>query len=249
MDRALFLAMSGAKQNMQAMQLRANNLANVSTTGFRADLEQARSMQAYGDGLPSRVFSMTERPGYNFQQGSVITTGRDLDVTVQGDGWIAVMDKTGKEGLTRNGNLNIDANGLLLNGNGHPVLGETGAPITLPVPLAKVEIGNDGTISVRPQGAPADAMEVVDRIKLVRLDNQSLFKDVNGLFRSKDPNAAYDANANVKILTGAVEGSNVNAVGEMTSLIDLQRQFEMQVKMMSTAEDMDKSSDSLLRMS
>ncbi|MCE7629381.1 flagellar basal-body rod protein FlgF, partial [Vibrio fluvialis] len=244
-----FLAMSGAKQNMQAMQLRANNLANVSTTGFRADLEQARSMQAYGDGLPSRVFSMTERPGHNFQQGSVITTGRDLDITVQGDGWIAVMDKTGKEGLTRNGNLNIDANGLLLNGNGHPVLGETGAPITLPVPLAKVEIGNDGTISVRPQGAPADAMEIVDRIKLVRPDNQSLFKDVNGLFRAKDPNAAYDADASVKILTGAVEGSNVNAVGEMTSLIDLQRQFEMQVKMMSTAEDMDKSSDSLLRMS
>lgn len=249
MDRALFLAMSGAKQNMQAMQLRANNLANVSTTGFRADLEQARSMQAYGDGLPSRVFSMTERPGHSFQQGSVITTGRDLDITVQGDGWIAVMDKTGKEGLTRNGNLNIDANGLLLNGNGHPVLGETGAPITLPVPLAKVEIGNDGTISVRPQGAPADAMEIVDRIKLVRPDNQSLFKDVNGLFRAKDPNAAYDADASVKILTGAVEGSNVNAVGEMTSLIDLQRQFEMQVKMMSTAEDMDKSSDSLLRMS
>ncbi|EKO3987465.1 flagellar basal-body rod protein FlgF [Vibrio fluvialis] len=249
MDRALFLAMSGAKQNMQAMQLRANNLANVSTTGFRADLEQARSMQAYGDGLPSRVFSMTERPGHNFQQGSVITTGRDLDITVQGDGWIAVMDKTGKEGLTRNGNLNIDANGLLLNGNGHPVLGETGAPITLPVPLAKVEIGNDGTISVRPQGAPADAMEIVDRIKLVRPNNQSLFKDVNGLFRAKDPNAAYDTDASVKILTGAVEGSNVNAVGEMTSLIDLQRQFEMQVKMMSTAEDMDKSSDSLLRMS
>ncbi len=249
MDRALFLAMSGAKQNMQAMQLRANNLANVSTTGFRADLAQARSMQAYGDGLPSRVFSMTERPGNNFQQGSVITTGRDLDVTVQGDGWISVLDKTGAEGLTRNGNLQIDETGLLMNGNGHLVLGETGAPITLPVPLAKVEIGNDGTISVRPQGAPADAMEIVDRIKLVRPNNQDLYKDVNGLFRAKDPNAAYDADANVKILTRALEGSNVNAVGEMTSLIDLQRQFEMQVKMMSTAEDMDKSSDSLLRMS
>jgi flagellar basal-body rod protein FlgF len=249
MDRALFLAMSGAKQNMQAMQLRANNLANVSTTGFRADLAQARSMQAYGDGLPSRVFSMTERPGNNFQQGSVITTGRDLDVTIQGDGWIAVQDKTGSEGLTRNGNLQIDQTGLLLNGNGHLVLGETGAPITLPVPVAKVEIGNDGTISVRPQGAPADAMEIVDRIKLVRPNNQDLYKDVNGLFRAKDPNAAYDADANVKILTRALEGSNVNAVGEMTSLIELQRQFEMQVKMMSTAEDMDKSSDSLLRMS
>ncbi|EEX92993.1 flagellar basal body rod protein FlgF [Vibrio orientalis CIP 102891 = ATCC 33934] len=249
MDRALFLAMSGAKQNMQALQLRANNLANVSTTGFRADLAQARSMQAYGEGVPSRVFSMTERPGHNFQQGSVITTGRDLDVTIQGDGWISVLDQTGKEGLTRNGNLNVDVNGLLTNGNGHLVLGETGAPITLPIPVSKVEIGNDGTISVVPQGAPADAIEVVDRIKLTRTNNQSLFKDINGLFRAKDPNTAYEADADVKLLTGAIEGSNVNAIGEMTSLIDLQRQFEMQVKMMSTAEDMDKASDSLLRMS
>lgn len=249
MDRALFLAMSGAKQNMQAMQLRANNLANVSTTGFRADLAQARSMQAYGEGVPSRVFSMTERPGHNFEQGSVITTGRDLDVTIQGDGWISVMDKTGREGLTRNGNLHVGTNGLLSNASGHLVLGENGAPITLPIPLSKIEIGNDGTISVVPQGAPADAIEVVDRIKLTRTNNQDLFKDTNGLFRAKDPNAAYEADAGVKLLTGAIEGSNVNAIGEMTSLIDLQRQFEMQVKMMSTAEDMDKASDSLLRMS
>lgn len=248
MDRSLFLAMSGAKQNMHALQLRANNLANVSTTGFRADLAQARSMQAYGEGLPTRVFSMTERPGQNFAQGSVITTGRDLDVTIQGEGWISVMDKTGEEGLTRNGNLKVDQTGLLTNSTGHLVLGETGAPITLPIPLNKVEIGTDGTISVLPQGAPADAMEVVDRIKLTRTDNRSLFKDSNGLFRSKTPNAPYVADANVTLLPGAIEGSNVNAVGEMTSLIDLQRQFEMQVKLMSTAEEMDKASDSLLRM-
>lgn len=249
MDRSLFLAMSGAKQNMQALQLRANNLANVGTTGFRADLAQARSMQAYGDGLPTRVFSMTERPGHNFQQGSVITTGRDLDVTVQGDGWISVLDKTGTEGLTRNGNLQVDTNGLLISGSGNLVLGEGGAPITLPVPVSKIEIGNDGTISVVPQGAPADAIEIVDRIKLVRIDNQSLFKDVNGLFRAKNPNVAYESDAGVKLLKGAIEGSNVNAVGEMTALIDLQRQFEMQVKMMSTAEEMDKASDTLLRSS
>lgn len=248
MDRALYLAMSGAKQNMQALQLRANNLANVSTTGFRADLEQARSMQAYGEGLPTRVFSMTERPGYNFEQGSVVTTGRDLDVTVQGDGWISVLDNAGKEGLTRDGNLKINPNGLLVNSRGHAVLGDTGAPITLPIPISKVEIGNDGTISVVPQGAPADAIEIVDRIKLTKIDNSTLFKDSNGLFRSKDPNAVYEADAQIKLLTGAIEGSNVNAIGEMTNLIDLQRQFEMQVKMMSTAEDMDKSSDTLLRM-
>ncbi|CAM2799348.1 MULTISPECIES: flagellar basal body rod protein FlgF [Vibrio] len=249
MDRALFLAMSGAKQNMQAMQLRANNLANVSTTGFRADLAQARSMQAYGDGMPSRVFSMTERPGHNFQQGSVITTGRDLDVTIQDQGWISVLDNTGKEGLTRNGNMNVDVNGMLTTGNGNLVLGETGAPITIPIPVSKIEVGTDGTISVVPQGAPADAIEIVDRIKLTSTNNQSLYKDVNGLFRAKDPNAAYEMDAGVKLLTGALEGSNVNAIGEMTNLIDLQRQFEMQVKMMSTAEEMDKSSNSLLRMS
>ncbi len=249
MDRALFLAMSGAKQNMQAMQLRANNLANVSTTGFRSDLAQARSMQAYGEGLPTRVFSMTERPGHSFAQGSVITTGRDLDVTIQGDGWLSVLDPQGNEGLTRNGNLRIDKNGLLTNSQGHLVLGEGGAPITLPIPLSKVEVGKDGTISVVPQGAPADAIEAVDRIKLVKADNRALYKDTIGLFRAQDPNATYDAAADVQLLTGALEGSNVNAVGEMTSLIDLQRQFEMQVKMMSTAEEMDKASDSLLRTS
>ncbi|EJA3583385.1 flagellar basal-body rod protein FlgF [Vibrio vulnificus] len=249
MDRALFLAMSGAKQNMQALQLRANNLANVSTTGFRADLAQARSMQAYGDGLPTRVFSMTERPGHNFAQGSVITTGRDLDITIEGNGWIGVMDKLGKEGLTRNGNLKVDQNGLLSNASGHLVLGEDGAPITIPLPVSKIEIGRDGTISVLPQGAPAEEMEEIDRIKLVKTNDSALFKDTNGLFRHKEPNQPYEADPTVQIMTGAIEGSNVNAVGEMTALIDLQRQFEMQVKMMSTAEEMDKSSDSLLRMS
>ncbi|MGF1762799.1 flagellar basal body rod protein FlgF [Aliivibrio kagoshimensis] len=249
MDRALFLAMSGAKQNMQAMQLRSNNLANVSTTGFRADLAQARSMQAYGEGLPTRVFNMTERPGQNFQQGSVITTGRDLDITIEGDGWLAVLDNTGQEGLTRAGNLKIDQSGLLMNSSGQLILGENNAPITLPLPLAKIEIGRDGTVSVLEQGAPAEAMEEIDRIKLVRPDNRSLFKDTNGLFRSKNPDAEFEADASITILSGAIEGSNVNAVGEMTSLIDLQRQFEMQVKMMSTAEEMDKASDMLLRSS
>lgn len=141
MDRALYLSMSGAKQNMQALQLRANNLANASTPGFRADLAQARSMQAYGEGMPSRVFSMTERPGHNFEQGSVVTTGRDLDVTIEGQGWISVLDKNGKEGLTRNGSLRVDQNGLLVNGNGNLVLGERGTPITVPIPLRKIEIG------------------------------------------------------------------------------------------------------------
>ena len=230
MDRALFLAMSGAKQNMQALQLRANNLANVSTTGFRADLAQARSMQAYGEGMPTRVFSMTERPGHNFAQGSVVTTGRDLDVTIQGDAGFRLWTNSGREGLTRNGNLKIDQNGLLTNGSGHLVLGENDAPITLPIPLSKVEIGTDGTISVIPQGAPAEELAVVDRIKMVRPYNQTLLK-IRMVFSVRKTQIRHTKLMQpLRWLTGAIEGSNVNAVGEMTSLIDLQRQFEMQVK-------------------
>lgn len=249
MDRALFLAMSGAKQDMHGMQLHANNLANVKTTGFRADLEQARSMQAYGEGLPSRVFAMTERPGQDFSQGALMTTGRDLDVAVQDQGWLAVMDPSGQEAYTRAGHLKIDQTGMLQNANGNLMMGENGGPIFVPLPISKIEIGTDGTISVLPQGAPPDAMEVIDRLKLVRPANNELYKDANGLFKSKIPGKTYEADANVKVLKGALEGSNVNAVGEMTSMIDLQRHFEMQVKLMKTAEQMDEASSSLLRMS
>ncbi|MEH6532374.1 MULTISPECIES: flagellar basal-body rod protein FlgF [Photobacterium] len=248
MDRALYLAMSGAKQDMYGMQTHANNLANVRTTGFRADLEQARSMQAYGEGLPSRVFAMTERPGQDFSQGSVMTTGRDLDVAVEGDGWLAVLDASGQEAYTRAGHLKIDETGMLQNSNGNLMLGENGGPIFIPLPISKIQVGNDGTISVLPQGAPPDAMEIVDRLKLVRPDNRDLFKDVNGLFKSKTPGETYDADAGVTLLKGALEGSNVNAVGEMTSMIDLQRHFEMQVKIMKTAEEMDQASSSLVRL-
>ncbi|MCG2836913.1 flagellar basal-body rod protein FlgF [Photobacterium sp. WH77] len=248
MDRALYLAMSGAKQDMYGLQLHANNLANVRTTGFRADLEQARSMQAFGEGMPSRVFSMTERPGQDFAQGAVMTTGRDLDVAVEGNGWLAVLDASGQEAYTRAGHLKIDQTGLLQNSNGSLMVGENGGPIFIPLPISKIEIGKDGTVSVRPQGAPADAMEVVDRIKMVKPDNSEVFKDVDGLFKSKVPAQLFDADAEVTLLSGALEGSNVNAVGEMTSMIDLQRHFEMQVKLMKTAEEMDQASSSLLRL-
>lgn len=248
MDRALFLAMSGAKQDMHALQLRANNLANVSTTGFRADLEQATAMQAYGAGFPTRVFNMTERPGYNFSQGPTITTGRDLDVAIKGDGWFSVIDGMGEEGYSRVGNMKVDQTGLLQNGLGHLILGDNGAPIFLPLPVSKIHIGSDGTVSVLPQGAPPDAMEEVDRIKLVRPDNAALYKDKNGVFKPIIAGTVFESDAAVSLLSGALEGSNVNAVGEMTGLIDLQRHFELQVKLMKTVEEMDQASSSLLRM-
>lgn len=245
MDRLLYIAMSGAKENMNGISVRANNLANTGTVGFKADFEQARAMQAFGEGLPTRVFSLTESPGQNFDSGAVIMTERDLDVAIQGDGWFAVQDKDGNEAYTRAGNLQLSATGMLLTANGQPVIGD-GGPIQLPVPLAKMDIGLDGTVSARAQGAPANVLEEVGRIKLVKPEYADLVKGHDGLFRRRDGQMA-EASIDVSLLNGAYEGSNVNAIGEMTTMISLQRQFELQVKMMKQAEQMDQQQNQLLR--
>ncbi len=245
MDHLLYIAMSGAKENMNALAVRSNNLANANTNGFKADLEQARSMQAFGDGLPSRVFAMTETPSQNFDAGELKITENELDVAIQGDGWIAVQDANGKEAYTRAGSLKLTETGQLQTASGLAVMSEDG-PIQLPVPLAKIDIAQDGGIQALPQGAPATAIAEVSRIKLVKPDNRDMVKGNDGLFRRKDGQVA-ETDATVNLLSGAVEGSNVNAVGEMTYLISLQRQFELQVKMMKTAEDMDRQHNQVLR--
>lgn len=245
MDHLLYIAMSGAKENMNGLSVRANNLANTGTVGFKADFEQARAMQAFGAGLPTRVFSMTEQPGQNFDAGSIVMTERELDVAVQGDGWLSVQAPDGSEAYTRAGSLQLSATGMLETTNGLPVIGDNG-PIQLPVPLAKIEIAADGTISALPQGAPANAMIVAGRIKLVNPAYQDIHKGNDGLFRRRDGQLA-EANAAVSLQSGAIETSNVNAVGEMTYMISLQRQFELQVKMMKNAEDMDRQQNQLLR--
>ncbi|MFS1437840.1 flagellar basal-body rod protein FlgF [Shewanella sp. 10N.286.48.A6] len=247
MDKLLYVAMSGAKQNMNALAVRANNLANVNTDGFRADLVQARSMQAFGEGLPTRVFAMTESPGHNFDSGPLKTTGRDLDIAVKDKGWIAVQAADGGEAYTRSGSLNFDTTGLLTNARGNPIMGEAG-PIVLPLPVEKVQISPDGIISIRPQGATADIVEEVARIKLVNPNNADMMRGEDGLFRlTTGQNIPNDPN--VQVESGAVEGSNVNAVSEMVALIDIQRQYEMQVKMMKNAEDLDRASSALMRIS
>ena len=245
MDKMLYIAMSGAKQNMQALSVNANNLANAKTTGFKADLASARSMQAFGEGLPSRVFSMTERAGQNFDSGALLTTGRDLDIAIQGSGWLTVQTQEGTEAFTRNGQLKLNDNGALETSNGDLVIGDTG-PIFLPLPVNKINISSDGTIMVQPEGAPNNVQEEVGRIKFVSPDNRMLEKGSDGLFRRKDGNIE-PADITVKVSSGALEGSNVNPISEMTDMIALQRQFEMQLKMMKTAEEVDSSAASLLR--
>lgn len=247
MDKLLYIAMSGAKENLNSLAVRSNNLANANTLGFKADFEEARAMQAYGDGLPSRVFSMAERPGQNFQQGSLQTTGRELDVAVQGDGWLTVQDKDGKEAYTRNGSLQVSPLGVLQTSTGLNVLDTTGQPITLPMPLEKIQITEDGTINARLQGAEPAAVENLQQLKLVNPVNKEMTKGEDGLFRRVDGNTEA-VSANVRLASGALENSNVNVVEELTNLIKLQRQFDTQIKMMSTAEKNDESQNQLMKL-
>jgi flagellar basal-body rod protein FlgF len=247
MDKLLYIAMSGAKENLNSLAVRSNNLANANTLGFKADFEEARAMQAYGDGLPSRVFSMAERPGQNFQQGSLQTTGRELDVAVQGDGWLTVQDKDGKEAYTRNGSLQVSPLGVLQTSTGLNVLDTTGQPITLPMPLEKIQITEDGTINARLQGAEPAAVENLQQLKLVNPVNKEMTKGEDGLFRRVDGKTEA-VSANVRLASGALENSNVNVVEELTNLIKLQRQFDTQIKMMSTAEKNDESQNQLMKL-
>jgi flagellar basal-body rod protein FlgF len=243
MDKALYIAMSSAKNNMLGQAVRANNLANVNTTGFRGDFEQARSMGVYyGEGLPTRAYALTERPQTNFAEGSMIQTGRDLDVAVEGKGYIAVQAPDGREAYTRVGSLSIDSSGVLRTGNNLPVLGNSG-PMAIPE-FQKLEIGKDGTISVVIKGESPDALSQVDQIKLVNPDEALLTKGKDGLLYVEG-NAQPDIN--VSLVSGFLEGSNVNPVNELTKILTLARQYEMAIKLMKTTEENSEASARLLQ--
>ncbi|BCX88646.1 flagellar basal-body rod protein FlgF [Methylomarinovum tepidoasis] len=245
MDRSLFVVMSGARETLRAQASVSNNLANVNTTGFKQDLEQFRSMPVFGPGYPSRVYALNERPATDFDPGPIRSTGRELDVAVKGDGWIAVQAADGSEAYTRRGDLRITPEGLLQTGDGHPVLGDNG-PIAIP-PAQKVDIGSDGTISIVPLGEKPDVLAVVDRIKLVRAAPEQLEKGEDGLIRLKSGQPA-EADAGITLVSGALEGSNVSSVAALVDMIELSRRYELQVKMMKTAEDDADTAAQLLRM-
>ncbi len=243
MDRMLYVAMSGAKQTMLAQASNSHNMANANTTGFRADLAAFRSMPVFGPGAPSRVYAMMESPGVDTTNGAINTTGRELDVAIKGDGWIAVQAVDGTEAYTRAGNLRIEDGGILMTAGGVAVLGN-GGPIALP-PAEKIEIGTDGTISIQGIGQSPSTLTVLDRIKLVKVDPALLIKGNDGLMRLKDGNVA-GADATMSLVSGALETSNVSVVESMVNMIVLARQYETQVKMMKTAEETDNASTQLL---
>jgi len=244
MDRFLYVAMTGAKETLRAQTANSHNLANASTTGFRADMSAFQSREVVGSGYASRVYATNGTTGWDSTVGAQMSTGRDLDVAIQGDGFIAVQARDGREAYTRAGDLRVDPNGQLLNGAGLPVLGD-GGPISVP-PNSSIVIAADGTISIVPLGQGPETTATVGRIKLVNGPREQFVRGEDGLFRSRD-GADLPADAGVRIASGVLESSNVNAAEAMVNMIELARNFELQVKAIRTAEDNAATAAQLLR--
>ena len=240
MDRMIYLSMSGAKATMQRQDTLANNLANVSTTGFRAELQAFRAVPVQGSGASTRVYALETTPGYDTTPGVVTNTGRSLDVAVKGNSWLSVQALDGTEAYTRGGALDVTSEGALVTLSGLPVIGD-GGPIQVPANSA-VSIGGDGTVIAT---STTGKITTVGKLKLVTPDTP-LQRGEDGLFRGADGDLTADTKARVQ--EGALEGSNVSAVETMVSMITAARQFEAQMKMLQTAEGDEKAAGQLLSM-
>lgn len=233
MDRLIYTAMTGAKHILEQQANTSHNLANATTTGFRAQLDSFRAVPVISDGLPTRAFVVDSTIGTDFSAGSIQNTGRDLDVAVQGKGWIAVQHEDGSEAYTRHGSLKLSENGVLQTQSGLAVLGDAG-PISIP-PDVSIAIAKDGTVSSIPSGSKPGAVTVLGRIKLVNPPEESMARADDGLFRTKD-GSPVDADIAVTVIGGSLEGSNVNVVEAMVNMINLARQFEMHMNLLKNAE-------------
>lgn len=240
MDALIYTVISGAERVLRAQQVHANNLANMETAGFRADIELATSEAVQGQGYDARHMSRMQANAISVRSGAVRETGRDLDVAIQGEGYFAVQYKGG-EAYTRDGGFTLDAEGSLLQ-NGRPVLGDGGA-IVLP-PFERIAIASDGTIAIQAEGETT--MQPVDRLKLVKPAAASLTKNEAGLIVSRD-GAVLPNDNTVMVKNGHLEGSNVSAVEEMITAMSLSRDFEVQMKLLKSADAMADSGNRLIR--
>lgn len=239
MDRLIYLAMSGAKATLQRQDSLANNLANASTTGFRAEMQAFRAVPVRGDGATTRVYALESTIGHDTRPGPVISTGRSLDVAVAGNSWLAVQSLDGTEAYTRAGSLQVSAEGQLVTPSGLPVLGD-GGPITVPANAA-IEVASDGSLTATVPGRrPAQA----GKLKLVTPE-APMQRGTDGLFRAAD-GADLQVDATARVQSGALEGSNVSAVETMVAMISAARQFEQQMKALQGAEQREQNAAKLL---
>ncbi len=244
MDRLIYTAMSGANAAANRQAVLSNNLANASTDGFRAELSTYRAVPLRGEGATTRVFAVETTAGFMDKPGPAQQTGRALDVMTSGNGWFAVQGLDGTEAYTRNGHIEVSPQGTLVTSNGLPVLSSGGAPISVPAG-AEVSIGYDGTVSAKVGNQPGNA---VGRLKMATpTADDPLQRGEDGLFRaaSGDP---LNNDETARLHVGALEGSNVNPIETMVGMIQTARQFETQMRLMTTAESNDRSAAQLLGM-
>lgn len=243
MDKLIYIAMTGAKHTLGQQAAVSHNLANADSTGFREEMHRFRSVDVTNSPLPSRAFVVDASVATNFSEGPIKFTGRTYDVAIQGRGFFAVQGADGAEGYTRDGSFQLSPEGVLLTRSGRPVIGD-GGPITIP-PDNEIVIGKDGSISAIPATGDKNAVNVVGRLKLVNPDEATLERGEDGLFRvAGGAPAALDEN--VQVAGGYLEGSNVNVVDQMTNMISVQRQFEMQMQVLRRAESNDQTATKIL---
>ncbi|MDO9009079.1 MAG: flagellar basal-body rod protein FlgF [Thiobacillus sp.] len=243
MDRLIYTAMTGAKHTLEQQATTSHNLANATTTGFREQINQFRAVPVQGAILPTRTFVVDATTGSNYASGAIQQTGRELDVAIQGEGWLAVQAADGSEAYTRNGSLKMDENGLLLTRDGFAVQSDSG-PLSIP-PGSNLAVAADGTISQLPEGSQPTGLTTIGRLKMVNPPAADLVRGDDGLFRLKSGEPAV-ADPAVSLLSGALETSNVNVVDAMVSMISLARQFDMQIKLLERAESNDSKASQLL---
>lgn len=240
-DKAAFIGMNGAQASMHRLEVLTNNLANINTTGFRADFDAVVPYKVNNDGMQSRTYTKLQNTYTDFTKANDIYTGRELDVAMAGEGFISVQSKSGKEGYTRDGALDLDAQGNLITKNGEYVIGVSGI-INIP-PAEKVHISEDGTVSAKLIGA-TDVV-TINRIKLANPKISDLRKGEDGLFYTK-AGSALPLDPNLRLVTGTLEGSNVNAVTTLTELIDLSRHYEMHTNLLKTMSENASNANKLL---
>jgi len=243
MDRLVYIAMTGAREVARQQAAVAHNLANVSTHGFKQEMNVFRALPVVGEGAKTRAFVLATTPRTDFSPGAIQKTDRPLDVAVRGSGWIAVQGPDGREAYTRMGQLEVGPNGILQTTSGHIVLGD-GGPIAVP-PDQEVAIAPDGTVSAIPVGENRNAVTIAGRVRLVNPPEAGLTRGEDGLFRTRDGQPA-PADANVKLAVGALETSNVNPAETLVQMISLARQFELQMRLIRSADDNARAADKLI---
>ncbi|PZP64130.1 MAG: flagellar biosynthesis protein FlgF [Pseudoxanthomonas spadix] len=248
MDRALYIAMTGASATLKSQATVSHNLANAQTVGFQATLDATQAMPVTGNGLASRVATAQRLVGVSDASGSLSTTGNGMDVALDPGHWFAVQDRNGGTAYTRAGDLKITQNGLLTTSSGLQLLDAGGAPMVIP-PNDGMDIGADGTISVIPQGSPASSMTQIGRLQVVQTGTSNLARGEDGLMRQAPGAPAPTPAAGAVLSTGVLENSNVDATGSLVSMIELARQFEMQVRVLHSGDETAQSANSLLRSS